>query len=379
MEDNITGPLASLDMNKYKSASKLTYPLDIDTQYKHYLKININIPERSGYKPRLAAGSGSSSVNSNRTNFASSLISASADPYGALAAITGTAAAAVGGGAVQRAIGALAKGKSGLAAAAGGLLSASIVGPALSFVDLTRKTSRLAQEIYLYVPDTVQQRNLNKWSGVSVTAALGLAGFAADAAVAGGDAITKAVEDALSSENPKLSTNPGQEGGRGAGFVAEGLGRAAAASGAFGEGMDRIMMASVGLAQNPQIEILFDSPDNREFQFDFKFTPKNRKEAEQVLNIIKALRFHAAPELVEGAGGGRFFVPPSEFEIGYYFNGEPNKALHKFSTCVLTGIDVNYTSGAFASYEDGVPVEIAMQLQFMEVEIIHKRLIEEGF
>jgi hypothetical protein len=58
----------------------------------------------------------------------------------------------------------------------------------------------------------------------------------------------------------------------------------------------------------------------------------------------------------------------------------PNTKLPKIATCVLQGIDVNYGSaGQWTAFQDGMPVEIAMQLRFKEVEIMHKELIRNGF
>ena len=57
-----------------------------------------------------------------------------------------------------------------------------------------------------------------------------------------------------------------------------------------------------------------------------------------------------------------------------------NPNLPKLATCVLQGIDVNYGSaGQWTAFEDGMPVEISMQLRFKEVEIMHKELIKQGF
>jgi hypothetical protein len=57
-----------------------------------------------------------------------------------------------------------------------------------------------------------------------------------------------------------------------------------------------------------------------------------------------------------------------------------NPYLPRVSTCVLQGIDVNYSSaGQWTAFQDGMPVEISLQLRFKEVEILHKKLIDEGY
>jgi hypothetical protein len=384
------GPLKNLELNRYKSKEHLYYPLDLDGgPYKHFLRFNINIPEKSQYKKGLSIISGDAGLSVADRNRAGgtapnqvapgTFISGSADPIsGSLAAGIGALSGVISNfGNLAKALG-TGSFAAGVGAAVGTGIDAGIVGATISFIDLQRKTKRLEQQICLYVPDTVQQTTANKWTGVSLTEALGAAGLAAQATQAGASAN---LEEMLSKEGlaNKLSAGRNSEAGAIGGLTGEIAGKAAAASGAYGSGIERVMMASAGYAQNPQIEILFDSVDNRTFQFDFKFTPKSQNEAVMVLDIIKAFRYHAAPEVVEGAGGGRYFIPPSEFDIEYCFEGQPNKALHKFSTCVLEGIDVNYSNGNFATYDDGIPVEIGMTLRFMEVEILHKKLIADGY
>jgi hypothetical protein len=155
--------------------------------------------------------------------------------------------------------------------------------------------------------------------------------------------------------------------------------------GVVGEGIENVLLQSYGYAQNPQIEVLFDTTDMRQFQFTFKFLPRNKQESEAVLRIIRMFRFHAAPEIPESFAG-RYFIPPSEFDIQYMFiddsgNVQENPALHKFSTCVLENIDVNYVgdTGQFATFRDGRPVNIELRLSFKEIEIIHKELVRNGY
>lgn len=371
------GPLAKLELNKYKSGVNMIYPLDLggeNSSSPHFLQFNINIPEKTSYTTTKTQGIGVADENRAKT----SQISREQDAFGGLnSAILGAAFGVVSG--IGSIANAATKGTKLAAVAAAIKIApmALIVGTTLASIDLQRKTKRLVQQICLYVPDTVQQTTSNKYSAVSLTEAMGNAGLAAQGMQTGAD-----IGKLLSEGDMKLGSGRSSSSAPLGGLIGELQGKAAAASGAFGSGIERVMLASAGYAQNPQIEILFDTVDNRTFQFDFKFTPRSQEEAIAALDIIKAFRFHAAPEISgngAGNGGGRYFIPPSEFDIGYYFKGKPNDALHKFSTCVLEAIDVNYSNGNFATYDDGVPVEIGMTLRFKEVEILHKKLIEEGY
>jgi len=146
-----------------------------------------------------------------------------------------------------------------------------------------------------------------------------------------------------------------------------------------------------GTVVNPQIEVLYQSPALRNFNFDFIFYPRSQKEAEEVQKILTSLMFHQAPEILgAGAGGGQggyFMVPPSEFDIQFYYNGKENPNVQPISTCVLTSMNVDYTeSGQWHAYEvetdltskiggSGMPVSIRLTLGFMETEMFTKSRI----
>jgi hypothetical protein len=112
------------------------------------------------------------------------------------------------------------------------------------------------------------------------------------------------------------------------------------------------------------------------------FYPRDEKEAQEVQRILEILRFHQAPEVLT-EGQGFFLVPPSEFDIQFYYNGKENDNIPKISTCVLDTIDVDYAPNGFAAYEvpgqntpsvgkTGMPVAIRLSLGFKETEILTK-------
>lgn len=252
---------------------------------------------------------------------------------------------------------------------AGGAIKGAFAGAVISAIDLTRKTRRAAATIGLYMPDTVQQTIVNDYDQVSMTQALGTAGLVVQA----GGSVTDGAISAAMSGDLSFGQTPGSAG------ASELAGVLAEKTGVFGQGITDALLFSAGYAQNPQVELLFRTIQNREFLFDFKFAPRNKAEADDVIKIIQTFRFFAAPE-IPTSGNGRYFIPPSEFDIQFMVGSSPNTKLPKISTCVLQGIDVNYGSaGQWTAFQDGMPVEIAMQLRFKEVEIMHKELIKQGF
>lgn len=142
---------------------------------------------------------------------------------------------------------------------------------------------------------------------------------------------------------------------------------------------------ALAYAVNPQIEVTYHGTNLRSFQFDFIFSPRSEKEAEQVHRIIETFKFHAAPEILSGTSG-RFLLAPSAFDISFYYNGHENPNIPKISTCICDSVQVDYAPNGFAAYESGtdsvprvgktgMPVSIRLQLGFKEMTLITKELI----
>jgi hypothetical protein len=233
------------------------------------------------------------------------------------------------------------------------------------------KTTRLTKDaIALYMPDTLlfnySQAYDQKSIGGEMLAQIAAAGRAAiEAREAAGEAEGNdaAVKSALESAKQILV----QRGGTALGKL----------TGA--EGSAQVALAALGRVQNPMLELIYQSPNFRTFQFDFMFYPRDEREAIEVQRILERFRFHQAPERLEGG----FLVPPAEFDIKFYYRGKENNNIPQIATCVLTTIDMNYAPNGWSSYEvpgennpalgrTGMPVAIQLTLQFQEVTYLTK-------
>ena len=160
------------------------------------------------------------------------------------------------------------------------------------------------------------------------------------------------------------------------------------ASGLLGQNTGAVaFQALAGVAKNPMLELIYKSPNFRTFQFDFSFYPRDEREALEVQKIIERLRFHQAPELVQDAQG--FLIPPSQFDIKFYYGGVQNPNIPPMTTAVLTTIDVNYAPNGWSAYEvpgenqpslgrTGMPVAIQVSLQFQETTYLTKQDFNSG-
>lgn len=131
-----------------------------------------------------------------------------------------------------------------------------------------------------------------------------------------------------------------------------------------------------GTAINPFKTVLFKQVDLRTFTFNYKFMPRSKKEADNVLEIIDTFKYHMHPEF---AADQVFLIHPSEFNIVFNYKGVENKKWNRISTCVLTSMEVDAGAEQLASFADGMSAEINIKLSFKETEMITKRRIEEGY
>jgi hypothetical protein len=143
-------------------------------------------------------------------------------------------------------------------------------------------------------------------------------------------------------------------------------------------GVGGALSAATGNSANPKKEQIFKSVNFREFTLDYTFSPRDAEEAQAVRNIIYLFKLHMHPEYKDE--NGFIFVYPSEFDITYYQGGKENLNLHRHPSCVLKGMSVNYTpNGAFNTFEDGMPTQINVQLQFLELAILTKETIQANY
>ena len=132
--------------------------------------------------------------------------------------------------------------------------------------------------------------------------------------------------------------------------------------------LDQLLARSGGQVLNPNMELLFSGPGLRQFKFTFKFTPRFERESTEVKNIIKAFKRNMAPK----GSGGDFLSTPNIFQIQYMQGDRQHKFLNKFKLCALTNMSVNYTGdGVHATYYDGTPISMQMDLSFSELTPIY--------
>lgn len=232
-------------------------------------------------------------------------------------------------------------------------------------------TSRITDSVAIYLPPNVQNSTQAAYNGIE-QGALGLA-------AAGGGKFLDAMRRNDFSAAASLLV------GTGGNLIAAGLQKAlAGAADLFfdAEGASDLYNKAFGNATNPYMEVFFGGMQLRTFQYNFTFAPKNQDETDDVQKIIELFRFHMAPEL-QGENM-RYLTLPSTFDIHYMYQYRKDRArendfYHKIATCVLTGVDVDYSPNGVKSFGDGSPTQITMALSFTETELMTKERIDQGY
>ena len=202
--------------------------------------------------------------------------------------------------------------------------------------------------VILPMPGGLKDLNKMDWGSGTITpleavgAQLALAAF--DSADAAGGLVKNLVNDIGSSDMDKVAQQA----------------IAGAVSGIGGQLMQR-----QGAVQNPNIELLFNAPMMRSFQFNFNLSPRNPKEAQTVKQIIRTFKQSSAPRRTVK---GYFLKTPLVYQLEYINNAYN---LNRFKECALTDFATDYTpNGNYSTFSDGTMTQYKISMTFQELDPI---------
>ena len=133
-------------------------------------------------------------------------------------------------------------------------------------------------------------------------------------------------------------------------------------------GVQGLLSRATGAIINPNLELLFNGPTLRPFNFTFRLSPRSEPEANNVKRII---RFFKQGMSVKTGASNIFLKAPNLFSISYI--GTSSKSINKIKTCALLGCDVDYTpDGSYMTFSDGTMTSYQLTLRFSEVDPIYE-------
>ena len=138
-----------------------------------------------------------------------------------------------------------------------------------------------------------------------------------------------------------------------------------------------VFTRGTGQVVNPNLELLFDSPVLRSFNYTYRFTPREEDEAQEVKRIIKFFKKQMAPKRTPQK---IFLKSPNVFRLKYMFkNGQEHPFLNKIKKCALTSFAAQYTpDGSYMTYDDGSMTSYTVRMDFGELNPIYEKDIDES-
>ena len=122
-------------------------------------------------------------------------------------------------------------------------------------------------------------------------------------------------------------------------------------------------LAGRGLAINPFLALMFQSPHFRQFQFQWLLAPKNEEESNTLAQIVNAFKNHMLPDEVLDENFALLKYPDVVQPTII-----PNFGFH-FKQCVIENINVDYAPGGQPSFfKDNKPTMVRIVLQLHEIE-----------
>ena len=243
---------------------------------------------------------------------------------------------------------------------------------ALQGLSSVRKTTRrIKDSIALYLPANVTDNTSAQYEDTPT----GILGVGLTDVLATGQAFSEKDFEAVGKLTAKALKEFSQE-------VLKNIGGSFVEALAGNEGAIPLANKVFGRADNPFVEVFFNTMNIRTFTYNFNFAPRNEDETMEIQQIIQLFRFHMAPDLQEV--NSRYLTLPSEFDIHYMYKANDGQSYEndyygRIGTCVLENVTTNYTPNGVKSFADGAPTQITMSLTFRETELLTKEKINQGY
>jgi hypothetical protein len=210
--------------------------------------------------------------------------------------------------------------------------------------------------VTLPIPNGISDSNTLNWGDTTMNAAEALAANLALSGIKGGG---QGLTDTAGKVAGAVQSNSGEVAG---GMPALFAGLAVQGNAAS------ILQRTEGAVINPNLELLFNAPTLRPFNFTFKLASRSETESKIIRSIIRFFKQGSAAQKSES---NLFLKAPHTFQIQYLHRGEEHKFLNKFKECALQSFSVSYTpEGQYATFTDGAMVSYQITMQFQELEPI---------
>jgi hypothetical protein len=220
------------------------------------------------------------------------------------------------------------------------------------FSERSRTIESTIGTVVLPIPAGISDQNAVTWSDGTMNAAnAALANLALSGIEGGGEGLTNT---ATNIANTVVGASDDVKKAIAASFASQATGVAG------------ILARTTGAIINPNLELLFNAPTLRPFNFTFKLSARSKREAEAIRSIIRFFKQGMSPIRTES---NLFLKAPHTFQLQYLHRGKQHNYLNKFKECALQSFSVDYTpEGQYATFTDGAMVSYQITMQFQELE-----------
>ena len=221
-------------------------------------------------------------------------------------------------------------------------------------------------DIVLYMPEDIQGQYGAKWGGASFGAFFS---EVADAVANGGIPNLASV----------VNNAPGSVKIAGYKAAVDALNKGLGAS----VNANQLMSGVSGTIINPNVEMMYESPELRTFNMKFKMQARSGKESQSIKILCNMFKRAMLPSY-----GGQAFaglVPntsalvtvPKVCQVNFMTGNKLNEFVPQYKACAITAVNINLTpDGAWAAYEKGAPVATELSVQFKELKLIFANEID---
>ena len=130
---------------------------------------------------------------------------------------------------------------------------------------------------------------------------------------------------------------------------------------------------------NPNTELLYGGFSLRQHGYSFKLIPRSKREAQNVIDIVKTFKVACLPKskgAIFGTEGNNFLTIPDLVEVSFIRKKsgggtEVNPHLPKYKLSGIQSVNVSYvTEGGYMSFEDGMPIGIQLTIGLIESKLV---------
>ena len=228
-------------------------------------------------------------------------------------------------------------------------------GGKLAFADRSAWKPRSIGSVTLPVPTAVSDSNSASWGEDKMDAGQMMASEIAMKAISGGGAVE--------------ATKEGIDAAKGIGSdeVKDALKQYFVGQ---ATGVKGILARTEGKIINPNMELIFNSPQLRDFSFTWKMSPRSEAESIIIKKIIRMFKQSMAPKKTESE---LFLRAPNTYKLQFIHAAtrKEHDFLPLIKECAMTGFNVNYTpDGNYATYRNSAMVAVELSFTFKELEPI---------